>query len=82
MKLRVGEETCWSGAPKGPGRDPQGKGGPFEVGDRVLHHPTGEEWILRGVSADGRWVIAAGWPETQALAADCTLVEAECPSKP
>jgi hypothetical protein len=49
----------------------------LEAGDHVLHGPTGEEWLLLGISRDGRTVAVAGWPPTQALASDCTLQSRE-----
>jgi len=45
----------------------------FNPGDRVRHEPSGEEWILYIVY--GSYVVPEGWPPTQALAADCTLLE-------
>ena len=45
----------------------------FHPGDRVRHNPTGKEWIL--VKVYGSYVKPSGWPESQALAADCTLIE-------
>ena len=45
----------------------------FHPGDRVRHNPTGEEWIVR--RAYGSYVVPAGWPESHALVADCTLLE-------
>ena len=44
----------------------------FKPGDRVTHDPTGEEWTLAQVY--GSYVVPAGWPESHALASDCTLV--------
>ena len=44
----------------------------FKPGDRVTHNPTGEEWTLIGVY--GSYVVPGGWPESHALAADCTLI--------
>ena len=44
----------------------------FKPGDRVTHDPTGEEWTV--ARAYGSYVKPAGWPESYALAADCTLI--------
>ena len=44
----------------------------FKPGDRVTHNPTGEEWIL--VAVYGSYVKPGGWPESYALAIDCTLI--------
>ncbi len=44
----------------------------FQPGDRVTHNPTGEEWTVD--RAYGSYVVPAGWPESHALAADCTLI--------
>jgi len=45
----------------------------FHPGDCVRHNPTGETWFL--VEVYGSYVVPAGWPESHALAADCTLIE-------
>ena len=47
----------------------------FRAGDAVAHAPSGETWILACDEDNGR-VIPCGWPESQAEASDCTLVEA------
>lgn len=47
----------------------------FRAGDTVKHGPTGETWVL-ACDEEHNEVIPAGWPETCAFAADCTLVEA------
>jgi len=52
----------------------------FRAGDRVKHRPTGEVWILATDEDDGR-VMPAGWPECQAMASDCELVEAATDEK-
>ena len=44
----------------------------FKPGDRVTHNPTGAEWIL--VAVYGSYVKPGGWPESHALASDCTLI--------
>jgi hypothetical protein len=44
----------------------------FKPGDIVTHNPTGEEWIL--VTVYGSYVKSGGWPESIALASDCTLI--------
>jgi hypothetical protein len=47
----------------------------FRAGDTIRHLPSGEEWLLACDEEDGR-VVCCGWPETQANAKDCILVEA------
>ena len=44
----------------------------FKPGDSVTHNPTGAEWTLAQVY--GSYVVPAGWPESYALAIDCTLI--------
>ena len=44
----------------------------IKPGDRETHNPTGEEWIL--VAVYGSYVKPGGWPESHALAIDCTLI--------
>jgi len=44
----------------------------FKPGDQVTHNPTGEEWTVD--RAYRSYVVPAGWPESHALAADCTLI--------
>ena len=44
----------------------------FNPGDQVTHNPTGEEWTL--LRTYGSYVVPAGWPESRALASDCTLI--------
>jgi len=44
----------------------------FKPCDRVIHNPTGEEWMLTSVY--GSYVVPVGWPESHALASDCTLI--------
>lgn len=47
----------------------------FRAGDTVKHGPSGETWGL-ACDEDHGEVVCCGWPETQAQASDCTLVEA------
>lgn len=42
-------------------------------GDHVLHHPTGEEWLVAW--AEGEHLAWAGWPNGRALLADCTVTK-------
>lgn len=35
------------------------------------HRPTGEEWLVIGVSTDGKKVCAAGYPPSIADVSDC-----------
>ena len=45
----------------------------FKPGDRVIHNPTGEEWIL--VKVYGSYVVPSGWAAIIArLASDCKLI--------
>jgi hypothetical protein len=44
------------------------------AGDAVLHWPSGETWLVLGVSTDGRRVCIAGWPPTVAEARHCRPV--------
>lgn len=46
----------------------------FRAGDTVKHAGTGETWVL-ACDQEREWVTPAGWPECQARAADCTLVD-------
>jgi hypothetical protein len=48
---------------------------PFRAGDSVAHAPSGETWVL-ATDQVGDDVVCAGWPESIARAADCTLVRA------
>ena len=48
---------------------------PFRAGDVVKHAPSEETWVL-ACDQDGDAVMPAGWPESRADAADCTLVKA------
>ena len=46
----------------------------IDVGDHVLHQPTGEEWIVAGV--DGGHLYWCGYPfGGNADLSDCTLIE-------
>lgn len=47
----------------------------LRAGDVVRHVPSGEEWLILAVSADGTKVHPAGWPATIANASDCVFVE-------
>lgn len=47
----------------------------FRAGDKVHHGPSGEDWIL-AVDEERGEVIPAGWPESFAKAAECTLIDA------
>lgn len=52
----------------------------FRAGDVVAHAPTGEEWVLACDEHRGN-VMPYGWPETIALASDCTLIESATDGK-
>jgi hypothetical protein len=45
----------------------------MRTGDVILHRPSGEKWLVAW--ADDKHVICCGWPESQALIADCDLIE-------
>lgn len=45
----------------------------IDTGDRVTHHPTGEDWIVAYVKGDR--LAWCGWPTGEAALADCTLVQ-------
>lgn len=47
---------------------------PFRSGDVVKHRPSGETWTLAYYRRG--WVAWYGWPEGEAKATDCELVEA------
>lgn len=40
-------------------------------GDHVLHHPSGEEWLVAWV--EGADLAPAGWPECIARLSDCEV---------
>lgn len=46
---------------------------PPRAGDHVLHHPTGETWVVAYV--DGDYLAWCGWPEGEANLSDCTIVK-------
>lgn len=50
---------------------------PIDIGDRVLHAPTGETWVVARIS--GGYLYCAGWPCTRAPMSDCTLLEKASP---
>ena len=43
-----------------------------DTGDKVLHRPSGEEWLVGVV--DGEYLYPLGWPPGRALVADCELL--------
>lgn len=42
-------------------------------GDTVLHHPTGEHWLVAYV--DGDRLAWCGWPEGEGRLSDCSILE-------
>ena len=44
----------------------------IDIADRVHHTPSGEDWVIAKVY--DKFVMPAGWPESTALASDCTLI--------
>jgi hypothetical protein len=49
----------------------------IDTGDRVLHGPTGEKWVVAYVQDDR--LAWCGWPEGSAQLSDCTLIEKATP---
>lgn len=47
---------------------------PFRAGDHVRHRPSGESWVV--AYQDGEYLAWCGWPEGEARAADCELIQA------
>lgn len=45
---------------------------PLRTGDRVLHRPTGETWIVAFV--EGGKIAWCGWPDGRADVADCDRI--------
>lgn len=43
-------------------------------GDAVLHHPTGETWLVAFADAEHDEIAWTGWPNGRARLSDCTLV--------
>lgn len=41
-------------------------------GDTVIHHPTGERWLVAYV--DGDRLAWCGWPEGEARLSDCSVL--------
>lgn len=50
---------------------------PIDTGDHVRHTPSGEEWVVAYVRGDR--LAWCGWPEGEALLADCTLLQKATP---
>lgn len=49
----------------------------IDTGDYVLHHPTGEQWVVACV--EGEYLSWCGWPEGMAKLSDCELLEKATP---
>lgn len=49
----------------------------IDTGDHVRHAPSGEEWVVAYVQGDR--LAWCGWPEGEALLADCTLLSKATP---
>ena len=45
----------------------------IDTGDHVHHAPSGEDWVVAYVQGDR--LAWCGWPEGEALLADCTLIK-------
>lgn len=52
----------------------------YRAGDHVLHHGTGEKWLLACDEQDGE-IVCCGWPETYAPAEGVELVRAATDSE-
>ena len=44
----------------------------IDTADHVRHGPSGEEWVVAYVRGDR--LAWCGWPQGEALLADCTLI--------
>lgn len=51
---------------------------PFKPDDHVLHHPSGETWVVK--SDDGEYLEWKGWPPGRGKSSDCSLVEPAAPT--
>jgi hypothetical protein len=51
----------------------------IEPGDHVHHAPSGEDWVVLRVI--GEYLEPAGWPRSQSLLADCTLIRKGTPEQ-
>jgi hypothetical protein len=47
----------------------------ISAGDVVLHKPSGETWLVLGVSTPRGELVPMGWPPSVERLADCMLVE-------
>lgn len=47
---------------------------PPRCGDHVLHHPTGETWMVAYADRSRDELAPAGWPNTLARLSDCEVV--------
>jgi hypothetical protein len=44
----------------------------MDTGDVILHHPSGENWVVGFVK--GETLVAVGWPLEYASVRDCSIV--------
>ncbi len=51
----------------------------MDTGDVVLHHPTGEKWVVAFVKGDR--LAWCGWPEGTANVSDCELITPATPEE-
>lgn len=51
----------------------------IDTADVVLHGPSGEAWVVAYVKGDR--LAWCGWPEGEAMLADCTLTEKATPEQ-
>lgn len=47
---------------------------PIRCGDAVLHHPTGEKWLVAYADYENDTIAWAGWPDGRAKLSDCERV--------
>ena len=47
----------------------------IKTGDSVLHHPTGEKWLVAYADYERDELAWVGWPPGYAELSDCELVE-------
>lgn len=46
-----------------------------KTADTVLHHPTGETWVVAYTDSANNRIAWCGWPSGLAKLSDCTLVQ-------
>lgn len=48
----------------------------IRTGDIVLHHPSGEEWVVAWADHQSGYMAPCGWPTCQAKIEDCAIIKA------